>query len=75
MYLVKVYKGHIKVYPVQLGHSRWMNELGYDLSAVQDDILRFEEQGASVSVLAVDGCDQCFVGCRGMNYVQKLLRL
>ena len=40
---------------VQLGHSRWMNELGYDLSAVQDDILRFEEQGASVSVLAVDG--------------------
>ena len=32
-----------------------MNELGYDLSAVQDDILRFEEQGASVSVLAVDG--------------------
>ena len=40
---------------VQLGHSRWMNELGYDLTAVQEDILRFEEQGASVSVLAVDG--------------------
>ena len=32
-----------------------MNELGYDLTAVQEDILRFEEQGASVSVLAVDG--------------------
>jgi len=40
---------------VQLGHSRWMNELGYDLTAVQEDILQFEEQGASVSVLAVDG--------------------
>ncbi len=40
---------------VQLGHSRWMSELGYDLSAVQDDILHYEEQGASVSVLAVDG--------------------
>ncbi len=40
---------------VQLGHSRWMSELGYDLSKVQDDIQHFEEQGASVSVLAVDG--------------------
>ena len=32
-----------------------MSELGYDLSAGQDDILHYEEQGASVSVLAVDG--------------------
>ena len=40
---------------VQLGHSRWMSELGYDLTTVQDDILHYEEQGASVSVLAVDG--------------------
>lgn len=40
---------------VQLGHSRWMSELVYDLSKVQDDIQHFEEQGASVSVLAVDG--------------------
>lgn len=40
---------------VQLGHSRWMKELGYDLSAVEDDILTYESQGASVSLLAVDG--------------------
>lgn len=41
--------------PVQLGHSRWMGELGYDLSAVEAAITQFEEQGASVSLLAVDG--------------------
>lgn len=40
---------------VQLGHSRWMKELGYDLSAVEDDILTYESQGASVSLFAVDG--------------------
>lgn len=41
--------------PVQLGHSRWMGELGCDLSAVEVAITQFEEQGASVSLLAVDG--------------------
>lgn len=41
--------------PVQLGHSRWMGELGYDLNAVEASITQFEEQGASVSLLAVDG--------------------
>lgn len=41
--------------PVQLGHSRWMGELGCDLSAVEATITQFEEQGASVSLLAVDG--------------------
>ncbi|WP_277282516.1 heavy metal translocating P-type ATPase [Veillonella caviae] len=41
--------------PVQLGHSRWMGELGCDLSAVETAITQFEEQGASVSLLAVDG--------------------
>lgn len=41
--------------PVQLGHSRWMGELGCDLSAVEAAITQFEEQGASVSLLAVDG--------------------
>ncbi|MCF0157747.1 MAG: copper-translocating P-type ATPase [Veillonella sp.] len=40
---------------VQLGHSRWMGELGCDLSAVEAAITQFEEQGASVSLLAVDG--------------------
>lgn len=40
---------------VQLGHSRWMTELGYDLSAVEEDILIYESQGASVSLLAVNG--------------------
>jgi len=52
---------------VQLGHSRWMTELGYDLSAVQDDILRFEEQGASVSVLAVNG----IISGRTAQYIAK----
>lgn len=41
--------------PVQLGHSRWMGELGCDLNAVEAAITQFEEQGASVSLLAVDG--------------------
>ncbi|WP_127134958.1 heavy metal translocating P-type ATPase [Veillonella caviae] len=41
--------------PVQLGHSRWMGELGCDLSVVEAAITQFEEQGASVSLLAVDG--------------------
>lgn len=40
---------------VRLGHSRWMGELGCDLSAVEAAITQFEEQGASVSLLAVDG--------------------
>ncbi|MDY5716066.1 MAG: heavy metal translocating P-type ATPase [Veillonella caviae] len=49
--LAAVYNGT----PVQLGHSRWMGELGCDLSAVEAAITQFEEQGASVSLLAVDG--------------------
>lgn len=40
---------------VELGHSRWMTELGYDLTSVEVDVLRYEEQGASVSLLAVNG--------------------
>lgn len=40
---------------VKLGHSRWMAELGYDINVIQDAIATFEEQGASVSLLAVDG--------------------
>lgn len=40
---------------VRLGHSRWMKELGYDMALVESDVVRLEEQGASVSLLAVDG--------------------
>lgn len=40
---------------VKLGHSRWMQELGYDMTALEAEVLRLEEQGASVSLLAVDG--------------------
>lgn len=40
---------------IQLGHSRWMRELGYDIGPMESDITGFEEQGASVSLLAVDG--------------------
>ncbi len=40
---------------VQLGHSRWMTELGYDLVGIEETVLNYEHQGASVSLMAVDG--------------------
>ena len=43
--------GHL----LQLGHSRWMTDLGYPMEAILPDVLTLEEQGASVSLLAVDG--------------------
>ena len=65
---------HTRRPPLQLRHSRWMNGLGYDLTAVQEDILRFEGTELSVSVLAVDGVVSALWAVE-TNYVQKLSRL
>ncbi len=40
---------------VQLGHSRWMKQLGYMVDHIDEAVLQEEERGASVSLLAVDG--------------------
>lgn len=40
---------------VQIGHMRWMQENHYDVSGVETIVLSYEEQGASVSLMAVDG--------------------
>lgn len=40
---------------VQIGHIRWMQENHYDVSGVETIVLSYEEQGASVSLMAVDG--------------------
>ncbi|SUP42112.1 heavy metal translocating P-type ATPase [Veillonella criceti] len=40
---------------VQLGHSRWMDTLGYMNETIAQAVLQEEERGASVSLLAVDG--------------------
>lgn len=48
-------EGQLDGKTIQIGHSRWMEELGYDLSHVQNDIMDAENRGTSVSLLAVDG--------------------
>lgn len=40
---------------VQLGHSRWMQSLGYMNETIEKAVLTEEERGASVSLLAVGG--------------------
>lgn len=48
-------EGTVDGHLLQLGHSRWMTDLGYSMEAILPDVLGLEEQGASVSLLAVDG--------------------
>lgn len=48
-------EGTVDGHLLQLGHSRWMTNLGYPMEAILPDVLALEEQGASVSLLAVDG--------------------
>lgn len=48
-------EGQLDGKTIQIGHSRWVEELGYDLSHVQNDIMDAENRGTSVSLLAVDG--------------------
>lgn len=48
-------EGTVDGHLLQLGHSRWMTDLGYPMEAILPDVLGLEEQGASVSLLAVDG--------------------
>ena len=53
--LGKGLEGTVDGHLLQLGHSRWMTDLGYPMEAILPDVLGLEEQGASVSLLAVDG--------------------
>ncbi len=39
---------------IQVGHTRWMQELGVDLAAWTEDIHELEKSGNSVSILLVD---------------------
>lgn len=48
-------QGNVNGTLVQIGHSRWMTELGYDMAALMDEIQASEAQGMSVSVVAADG--------------------
>ena len=48
-------EGTVDGHLLQLGHSRWMTDLEYPMEAILPDVLGLEEQGASVSLLAVDG--------------------
>lgn len=48
-------QGNVNGALVQIGHSRWMTELGYDMAALMDEIQASEAQGMSVSVVAADG--------------------
>ena len=48
-------QGNVNGALVQIGHSRWMTELGYDMAALMDEIQAFEAQGMAVSVVAADG--------------------
>lgn len=48
-------EGTVDGHLLQLGHSRWMTDLGYPMESILSDVLALEEQGASVSLLAVDG--------------------
>lgn len=48
-------EGTVDGHLLQLGHSRWMTDLGYPMESILPEVLALEEQGASVSLLAVDG--------------------
>lgn len=48
-------QGNVNGALVQIGHSRWMTELGYDMAALMDEIQASEAQGMAVSVVATDG--------------------
>lgn len=48
-------EGTVDGHLLQLGHSRWMSDLGYPMESILPEVLALEEQGASVSLLAVDG--------------------
>lgn len=48
-------EGKINNRLIQVGHSRWMKELKYDLTEVLDGINDGESRGMSVSLLAIDG--------------------
>lgn len=48
-------RGVVDGHSLHLGHSRWMQELGCNIDGIVDDVMAYEEQGASVSLLAVDG--------------------
>ena len=48
-------QGNVNGALVQIGHSRWMTELGYDMAALMDEIQASEAQGMAVSVVAADG--------------------
>lgn len=61
-------EGTVNGHKIQVGHSRWMKELGYDLGAVAGDVQDAEEKGASVSLLAMDGA------VRGLWAVEDELR-
>lgn len=40
---------------IQIGHSRWMQSLGYDSTSWADTVTQVETEGMSVSLVAVDG--------------------
>ena len=48
-------EGRIADKLIRVGHTRWMQELGVDITPWQAEIHSLEEQGNSVSVLLVDG--------------------
>lgn len=48
-------QGNVNGALVQIGHSRWMTELGYDMAGLMDEIQASEAQGMAVSVVAADG--------------------
>lgn len=48
-------EGRITNQQIQIGHSRWMDALAYDYTWAQEHLARYEEEGCSVSFLAIDG--------------------
>ena len=47
---------------IQIGHSRWMAELGYVMDGVSTEIEEAESEGMSVSLMAVDGLVTGLIG-------------
>ncbi len=48
-------RGIVNGFEVLCGHSRWMKEEGINISEYEKDILEAEENGMSVSIVAIDG--------------------
>jgi P-type Cu+ transporter len=55
-------QGYVSEQLIQIGTHRWMNELGIDTNALQEDWGKLEDRGKTVIWIAVDGKTEAIMG-------------